>query len=348
MQCSEFIQYIDGLIRAGRSAKARSELSRHRPHSFTRAERFELAAVARRAALPWLTLRILTPVVRPSTKKSVTATTREKAEYAAALVRVGAGREGAEILASLDSNEFPQVLLYRAHALFTQWEYQPAIPVLEKYLSKDLDSYQRLIGEINLASAYVHERHYTHAENLLAHLEQSTRKQNLSALYGNTLERLAELAIDRKEWVKAEHHLAQAEKAVEQAAGFDAFFVRKWRSILHLFLNTKRSLPEFEAFKLVAIENRHWETVRECDAFRAIICQDRDLFLKVYFGTPYASYRERLRTDFKAPITIPEYFPLRLSTKASTSKDLDLLRDETKLKPGQLKHRILRAMVSDF
>ncbi len=350
MQCSEFIQYIDGLIRAGRSAKARSELSRHRPHSFTRAERFELAAVARRAALPWLTLRILTPVVRPSTKKSVTATTREKAEYAAALVRVGAGREGSEILAALDSNEFPQVLLYRAHALFTQWEYQTAIPVLEEYLGKDLDEYQRVIGEVNLASAYVHERHYEQAEILLSKLEISTQKQNLPALYGNTLERLAELAIDRKDWAQAEKHLTKAEIAVEQAAGFDAFFVKKWRSILTLSVSPRHGLRDFEKFEALALQNRHWETVRECDAFRAIICHDRELFLKVYFGTPYLSYRERLRRDYKAEVEIPDSLPFPLpstSPRTGATENLDLLRNEA-LKSGQLKHRLLKAMVSDF
>jgi hypothetical protein len=51
------------------------------------------------------------------------------------------------------------------------------------------------VGEINLASAYVHERNYEQAETLLEKLERDTQRENLPALYGNTLERMAELAI---------------------------------------------------------------------------------------------------------------------------------------------------------
>jgi tetratricopeptide (TPR) repeat protein len=348
--CREFIQYIDGLIRSGQSAKARSELSRHRPSSFTREERFELAAVARRAALPWLTIRLLTPLVRPPAKKNVQATTKEKAEYAAALVRVGASREAADALRELDANEFPQVLLYRAHALFTQWEYAQSIPVLQEYLEKNLSEYQRTVGEINLASAYVHERNYEQAETLLEKLERDTQRENLPALYGNTLERLAELAIDRKNWTLADHHLAKAEKAVEQAAGFDAFFVLKWRSVLNLSRNPRRGVADFEKFKLLAEEKKHWETVRECDTFRAVVCNERDLFLKVYFGTPYLSYRERLRRDFKDSIEIPDSLALAIpsmNARTAATEKLDLLRNGG-LKSGQLKHRLLKAMISDF
>jgi len=347
---ADFISYIDVLIRTGRSAKARSELTRHRPSSFTREERFELAAVARRAALPWLTLRLLTPIVRSSAKKNLQASTREKAEYAAALVRVGAVREAVEMLENLDSKEFPQVLLYQAHALFTQWEYEKSIPILLSYLKKDLTDYQRTVGEINLASAYVHERHYDEAQKLLAKLEHSTQAQNLPALFGNTLERQAEMAIDRKDWKLAKRYLATAEKAVEQAAGFDAFFVNKGRSILNLHIDGRKGLLDFEKFKAIANEKKHWETVRECDAFRAVICRDRDLFLKVYFGTPYLSYRERLREDFKDSVEIPDSLPFplpSLSARTGTTGNLDLLRKEG-LKSGQLKHRLLKAMVSDF
>ena len=190
----------------GQTAKARQELARYRLTSLTRGEKFALAAVARRAGLPYLTLRLLAPFVRPPPRHSVQASEAEKAEYAAALVRVGASREAMGLLGELNGKAVPQVFLYKAHAHITQWEYSLAIPMLQNYLKASLDDYQRIVGKVNLASAFVHERAYPEAEPLLIELEAQTRKLGLSSLHGNTLERLAELEIQRRRFKDAERH----------------------------------------------------------------------------------------------------------------------------------------------
>lgn len=242
----------------------------------------------------------------------------------------------------------PQVLLYQAHALITGWDYEATIPILKDYISKAQDEYQQIIGKINLASAYVHERYFHEAEDLLKELEKSTSKNNLSALYGNTLERFAELSIHQRDWVAAERYLKEAELSVQKAGGFDVFFVQKWRTILRLFQKPKSNIDELEKFREMAFAKRHWETVRECDAYRAIICKDELFLLKVYFGTPFQNYRKRLLTDFAKPVKIPETFAWSLEGGNGKKEKYDLFRSDNSLKFGQLKQRLLRIMTSDF
>ena len=60
--------------------------------------------------------------------------------------------------------------------------------------------------------------------------------------------------------------------------------------------------------KQKAKEMRHWETVRDCDRFECIVTKNKDLLISVYFGTPFASFRERLLPILKSEVVIPEVF----------------------------------------
>jgi hypothetical protein len=301
---------------------------------------------------------LLAPVVNPPAKKPVRAQEREKAEYAAALIRVGASREARAILRELSPLRTPQVSLYLAFALFTSWEYRDAIPILRQYLDSPLDPYQRVVGNVNLASALVHEGYHAEALNCLQSLEAETERGGWRALYGNTLERLAELSIQKRDWTSAERYLRLAEQAVAHAGGFDAFFVRKWRAILQLYRNPRAAIETLDAFRTEARRRGHWETVRECDAYRAVVCRDRGLLWRVYFGTPFASYRERLLRDFGPHGDPPEGFAWRLEadngrdTAKSDRRGEDpqavTLFGRQALKIEQQKYRLLRVLVADF
>src|SRR5262249_5493625 len=150
-----------------------------------------------------------------SPKQPVRATEKERVEYAAALVRVGATMEAIELLRTCDAKQTPEVSLYLAYAHVTQWDYAASIPLLAKYLPHAPDLYQAIVVKLNLAAALVHERHHDPAQHLLSELEAETRSERLESLYGNTLERLAELAIDRRRTAEAERYLDRAEKAVQ-------------------------------------------------------------------------------------------------------------------------------------
>ncbi len=319
-----------------------------RVHTLSRQERYEVACVARRAGLPQMTLRLLASIVRPPPKHVVTATDEEKAEYGAALVRIGATKEGIELLKSLDGEKLPQVYLYLSHAHFSRWEYEESIPVLQKYLKCPLSEYQQIIGQLNLVSAYVHERRSAEAIPLLDSLEESTKRLKLEALHGNTLERRAELAIYDRDWKMAERCLQMAEESVRNSGGLDLFFVEKWRTILSLLQDPGKNLDGIIELRRKAVERSHWETVRECDAFRAIVCQDRDLLHKVYFGTAFPGYRERLLQDYGPSADVPPSFNWGIGNGSQYKILHPLFQGSRDLKQGQLKYRLLRTLITDF
>jgi hypothetical protein len=98
-----------------------------------------------------------------------------------------------------------------------------------------------------------------------------------------------------------------------------------------------------------ALELRHWESVRECDRALAQTTQDKNLLLKVYFGTPYAAYRQSVVREAQSWLSIPDQFVLG----SATGRLFDLKRamsvDQTiQLKPGQALHRCLVATTSDL
>ena len=118
---------------------------------------------------------------------------------------------------------------------------------------------------------------------------------------------------------------------------------------MKLLQNPKAGLTELIRFRVDAVGKEHWETVRECDSFRAIVCKDKALLLKVYFGTPYQSYRQRLLKDFGESVVIPESFVWQIGEGSKLGKrEYDVFRAVPELKPGQLKYRLLRTLASDF
>ncbi len=343
-----FLSHIEDLIRTGAIAQARSELGHREFRRLGRSERFRVATLARRAGLPYLTLRLLSPLVRPSSKQPIKASDEERAEYAATLVRVGAAHEALTLLKGIDPKSLPEADLYTAYVRIIQWDYEAAIPHLENYVKAHLSDYQRAIGQVNLASSYVHERRWAKATSLISELEESTLRLGFSVLYGNTLEKKAELAIQQHQWRFAEQCLKKAESAVGQAGGLDAFFVKKWKTILTLFRDSKAGLGELKRLRKEAYGRGHWETVRECDAYQSIQLKDEALFLRVYFGTRHIKYRERLVKDFPRPVAIPESYDWDFGSPGGRRSVVDLFQNRANLKFGQLKQRLLKAIVSDL
>lgn len=95
---------------------------------------------------------------------------------------------------------------------------------------------------------------------------------------------------------------------------------------------------------------RHWDTVRDCDRFRALATRDERLFLHLYFGTPHESFRAGLVRDFGESVEIPRSYPWELQG-GGRAIDLVTGRAESSapiLKTGQVVHRVLTTLASDF
>ncbi len=273
----------------------------------------------------------------------------EKAEYAAGLVAIGAVPEAISILDGLDSKLNPQVLLYRAFALITRWDYAATISPLEKFIaSPGLSPYQKLVGKVNLAAALTFEREASAGE-VLAELLGETKREGLFRLHGNALELRAQLAIQDGEWSKARRCLEEAKVALKETGGLDEFFVRKW-SAVHRVLSEKSAgaFSELESIRSEAKERHHWETVRDCDRIRAIARREKEVFLHVYFGTPYESFRARALEEAGWTASLPDSYRWELKPSGRPGKAWNLLDTSERPDLDGIPRRLLDLLCRDF
>jgi len=308
---ARWIQEVDSLIKAGESRHVREAFAKLDLEKIPRAALLPIATLARRANLPQLTLKILHPIVRRGNSEPSVA---ERAEYAAALSFIGSGGEALALLEQLDPKHCPDVLLYRCFALFAQWNYVSALPLLNLYLEYDLDPYKRLVGNLNLAAALVHERFYSQASEILRGILEQAEAQNLDLIRGNALELRAQNALFQGLLSTAEQYLFEAEAHLQKTGGIYTLFVRKWKAIVNLKQGAERGDPSdgIQALRKVRIDalaRKHWETVRDCDRHEATTLRKQEILWKVYFGTPYSSYRKTLLREFhQEGLKIPEAY----------------------------------------
>jgi hypothetical protein len=351
----ESFERLDSLIQQGRGAQVRKELNQLASRKIRREHLLDVARFARRVHLSRLAIKLLNPLVRPTGKASDKATVEERAEYAANLTFLGATEEALQILEECDVKEVPQVGLFRAYALFAQWDYAASIPLLSEYVkTPQLTDYRRLVGNVNLAAALVHERKHAEADSLLSRLLDEAESQRLVLLQGNLLELAAQSAVTRGDWPRAEHFLDRAGRLLEKASAVDRFVVTKWKSILAFRRAPKSAaaLAELRAMRETARELDNWESLRDGERYEALGIGDRELLRKVFYGTPFASFRKQLLVDYGAPLSLSSDYVWRLQKgKRAGVLDLNVERGEkltTPLELGGLLHRLLVTLSRDF
>lgn len=354
----EMIPRLDRLIRAGKGAEVRETLTGivNASVKIPAAHAADAARLAWRAALPDLGIRILNPRVRPTGKVPNDPTPKEKAEYAACLVKIGAVAESEQLLGDLDPAALPRVLLYQSFVQFARWDYQSAIPVLTRYLTTpNLTRYDRMVGKINLAAALIYEEHHRKAEYLVGEMLYETSLRRWKLALGKVFEMGAQNFVAQGKWAKAEEFLARAESTLAGTASLDLFFLRKLHAIAR-YLRSRGSAEAtlgLRAIRSEAAELAHWETIRDCDRFIALGAKDAKLLQHVYFGTPFESFRDKLRGPLAALGPLPETYRWHLSEAAGKARELDLGTGALStggepLKVGQAPHRLLKTLASDF
>lgn len=325
---------------------------------FDRADAAALARLAMRAGAPELGLRILHRIVHPPPRVVAKATQAETAEYAICLVKSGALEEGEKLLSGIGEKDCPQASFYRAVAHVARWDYAEAIPCLRRYLATPgLSRYDRLVGQVNLAAALVFEGKFVPADALLAELLHRSSVEGHRLMLGRVLEISAESLIDQKRWDKAGAFLDHAEKRLATTGSADETYVRKFRAILALARRPgeRRALAPLRAVREEAQRAGLWETVRHCDRAEAVLLQDEALLARVFFGTPYPAFREKLLLDYgSVPERLLESYDWCPGGegRGDCREGMDLLSGrlfdgKAGLKPGTLPHRLMVALTSD-
>lgn len=350
------LESIDALIGSGGGKKAIDLLNKLLTRKVPREYLVRVCWQLARCGMHSKALRILSPIVRSTSRTKVTATDDEKAMYSACLTGVGATQEAISLLAEITTKDLPRAILYHGHALVKQWDYRDAIPYFSQYVeSQNITPYERAVGKANLAACLVHEQMHDEALVLLEELFKEVEKNSWLLLRGNLYDLAAENAINARDWKEAEGFLARAERDLASSGGLPLFFVQKYKSIVQVCKTdaSAASLLQLAEIKKQAIEKMHWETVRECDRVLATETKDEALLRHLYFGTPYDSFREWMLKSFGGSLSFGDNYVWKLGKARKPEFKMDLLngvwkKDQEPLKVGTLSHRILVALSSDF
>ncbi len=349
----QFLDEMDLLIKAAKGNEVKERVVGLRRKEIPRSLLARVARIAWRVNAPLFAIRLLHPVLHGSKSEPASASPAEKAEYGACLIRIGAHEEGMSILTSLDATANPEVFLFQAFGHIGVWEYSSAIPLLRRFLAEPgLNAYQRRIGETNLAASLVHERKAGEAELVLSNiLTKNTKEEAL--VHGFALHLAAENAIYQAKWAEAEGFLDRAAQHLKDCDDRSVFFLRKWQTLLSLMQGGPSGavLSSIHALKAQAKSLHHWESIRDLDSKIAVAQEDRSLFFKVYFGTPYQEYRDRIHLEMGGRIEIVETYLWQPAEEPGTCIDAStgaILGSESGLKMGRLPHQLFSILCSDL
>lgn len=333
------------LLRAGQIEIVCRELSDLNPTQIPRPLCLPFANIARRAGLIALGLKTLRPLIVWGPGNAISqATAQEVAEYGVLLQKSGAVQDALRALTQVKESEVADVLLYRTFCHFSRWEYPTAIPLLESYIREERRLYNRLVGRVNLASALIEVGRHKDA---LAQIEDNIaaiRSGNFTRLEANCLELRAQVKYHENDFKGARADLSDAAARLGDSRTHDLFSIRKWAAIVEA---TECQDPTpLVRIRVEAVNRRHWESVREMDRFLLRVRFEPELFVRLYFGTPHAFYRERLTAEFSEQ-TLPDHCILGFDG----AKIMDLVTGQIKgtaeIPPSAI-HRLIGAMTKDF
>ncbi|MBI4403235.1 MAG: hypothetical protein HY537_03700 [Deltaproteobacteria bacterium] len=333
-------------LKAGELGAARRLLQSVHPGQLSRDHIAYFASLCRESGLLDLSLRALHNFIYPQTSNQPPASDAERMIYAATLIKVGAITEGLGILEGVSAGKNPKVLFYRAHGLIAQWEYETSIPVLSQYIqSSGITESDIFLGKLNLAAALVHERLADKAEGLLQELRKCA-SINFPLYHGATLELSAQNAITARDYKTAQVYLKEAEGQTEDPQSQQAFFIRKWKAVVRLLTQNKPNRAAFQTVRDEAVCRKHWETVRDCDFYWAVATRDRNLLNKLYFGTPFPSFKKRFSKELTFKFEFSNHYDWQISPGKGQVQTF--LCERSSLEDKPVLYRLARLLTSDF
>jgi hypothetical protein len=339
----KLIEQCDTAIRAGQDQIAIRLITQLDITKIPRNWRLPVAKLCRRVALIPIGLKILSSIVSPTNKKTLPSGA-EVAEYASLLQKFGAVDDALWLLNEVHEREVPESLMYRAVCHFTRWEYEKAIPLLEKYIAATVNPYQVLIGKVNLAAALFYTQRFDDAEKLLIRNIHDAQESNSARLEGNCREMLTNVHLLNMNLSAARKCLEEAESLIAGHQSLDRLYTNMCRAFLTA-LETE-SVSSLIEFRKEAAAWPHAETVRETDLYILMIKNDIELYEQLYFGTPFRLCRDRMELFLKKR---PEKTEFVVGSEGGARIDLCTGRnsDAANIKVGSLIHRVLNALLLD-
>lgn len=334
-------------IRAGRADVAIKTLISMNASTIPRRFRLPIAHLCRRAGLTRLGLRVLAPVTRPEkTLAGQRATREESAEYAILILKNGSPREALELLNSLDVSDFPEIDLYRGFCHIIRWESASAIERIEAFLATEPTGDLALVAKTNLTAALINEGRYDAGVKNADVLIAETERANHRRLLGNALEMRGQIHLHLEQFDRCRDDLERAKSILDHETSIDQLFTQKWLAILRG--RRDRDPEPIESFRAEAVRRGHWESVRECDFHTLRIAFNAESFNRLYFGTPYPSYRMKLEKEYGLDVLRNAFVIGDPSGPVLDLMSGALNGAQSELKPGRKIHQMIQALLRDL
>ncbi|MGE4131044.1 MAG: hypothetical protein AB7F86_05365 [Bdellovibrionales bacterium] len=282
----------DRLLREGQGDHLRQKLTKIRLSTVPRPLLAEFARLFRRSNLWEQSLNVLKPIVYPKVKGGDSATPSERVEYVMALRRAGAFQEGFRILKHASLKENVRADLARAQLHMVQWDYEWALPLLTSVITRlDPTDYETQVARVNRLAcmSFVGDAHFG---NEYADLQRLLRESSSFLLLANVEEIAAHRLISDGDFDDAFARLKSAARLIQDDGGPYIGLIEKWMNIGKAV--KKKSVKDLLDYRAFALKRADWETLRHLDFFVTRLQPDSIWADRVYYGTPYASFRAKL------------------------------------------------------
>lgn len=293
------IGMMDRLIKNAKLKEAHYIFKKFENKKIPRKYLVELCHLARRLNKPYQIIKWLHPYVRSEKSNIPKATEAELSLYVIGLARIGAYKEGSEILKQLDQNT-PDVILSLAQLNVYQWRYTENIRILKRYLKHlDKKSYSYHMIQVNLFASLVADSRWNQADTLKQELLNIKETLSTPLLKSNILEIYAQSQIQRGQYQKALASLQEAAKILKFTNSPYELFIEKWSLIIKMLTQRSYKAAAMRQVQQKAIFQSDYETLRDLDFYQALATKDLDLFIHVYRGTRFTNYRKKMIKIFQ-------------------------------------------------
>lgn len=353
------IKELNDLLKTGKIKEVQSQLEALEVKKVERSQAFGLANLARRVGFNYLAFRILDPLIKPPDGLKIKPpSAAELVEYGIILFRLGVVTEAQRILTSPEVSERPERSLYLAFICFSEWDYAKAAALLEEYLqSRDLSEYDRLVGQINLAQAYVEAKPEV-ALPLLESTLAAAKENNYKVVHANSLQIYAEALITNNRLKEARDTLQEIERVLgSDHFRYNLYLKKAWAmiSIKENGSNLTEGLNSLKEISQFAKEKRNCELARECAFQFSLLTRDEELLKHIYFGTPHQAFRQRMMRLWGRSVDFGEFYHWNLNPVSEVTPLESFSVDEgfigikgSGIKKGTSGHRLLLILASDF
>ncbi len=198
---------------------------------------------------------------------------------------------------------------------------------------------------MNLAAALIGTQSLREARGLLDENIALAASAGHQRLEGNCLELRAQVHIQQARFSEARADLDRAALIFTGEQTIDQLFVRKWQAIIEGL--SSGSSEAISRFQREAEERQHWESVREADLYQVKVKFNHEHFLRLYVGTPYESYRQRIERELGR---VPAEDSYRFGRAEGDALDLRTGRitSENALNPGKKIHQLFELLSRDL